>query len=89
MNQAIQFPDREEWNEQENSVIFPAMVNGLLVQCLITADELTRRYGNDFHPLELFHQYRWDLEEEFEEIILRGQDDQFGCYFLSSDIPAK
>ncbi|CDL87643.1 DUF1488 domain-containing protein [Xenorhabdus cabanillasii] len=89
MNQAIQFPDREEWNEQENKVIFPAMVDGLLVQCMISTDELIHRYGKELHPLDLFRQHRWDLEEEFEKVILSGMDDQFGCYSLPSDVSAK
>jgi hypothetical protein len=89
MNQAIQFPDLEEWNEQENKVTFPAMVNGLLVQCVISAGELNRRYDSNLHPLELFKQYRWDLEDEFEEIILSEGDDQFGHYSLPSDVSVK
>ncbi|CDG87067.1 DUF1488 domain-containing protein [Xenorhabdus bovienii] len=89
MNQAIQFPDREEWNEVESKVIFPAMVDGLLVQCMISSDELAERYGKDHHPLDLFHRHRWDLEEKFEAAILSGHDDQFGSYSLPSDVSAK
>ncbi|OCQ52179.1 hypothetical protein Ppb6_02587 [Photorhabdus australis subsp. thailandensis] len=55
MNQSILFPDREEWNEQEQIVIFPALVNGLLVQCVISAKDLLHRYGEDHHPLSLFN----------------------------------
>ncbi|EFU7934946.1 DUF1488 domain-containing protein, partial [Escherichia coli] len=29
MNQAIQFPDREEWVENKKCVCFPALVNGM------------------------------------------------------------
>ncbi|MDC9594269.1 DUF1488 domain-containing protein [Xenorhabdus sp. IM139775] len=85
MNQSIQFPDREEWDEIENKVIFPAMVDGLLVECIISSDEIIKRYGKDHHPLDLFRQHRWDLEEEFETVILSGHDDQFGRYSLLSD----
>lgn len=85
MNQSIQFPDREEWDEAENKVIFPAMVDGLLVECMMSSDEINERYGKDHHPLDLFRQHRWDLEEEFETAILSGYDDQFGRYSLLSD----
>ncbi|PHM36377.1 hypothetical protein Xmau_04234 [Xenorhabdus mauleonii] len=85
MNQSIQFPDREEWEQAEGKVVFPAMVNGLLVECIISSDEIAERYGKDHHPLDLFRQHRWDLEEEFETIILSGHDDQFGRYSLPSD----
>ncbi|MBI6550599.1 DUF1488 domain-containing protein [Xenorhabdus lircayensis] len=89
MNQSIQFPDREEWNELENKVIFPAMVDGLLVECIISADEIAVRYGKAHHPLDLFRQHRWDLEEVFETVILSGHDDQFGRYSLPSDCADK
>ncbi|MBR7539158.1 DUF1488 family protein, partial [Mycobacterium tuberculosis] len=29
MNQAIQFPDREHWDEQRQAVCFPALVSGM------------------------------------------------------------
>ncbi|WP_237387655.1 DUF1488 family protein [Xenorhabdus sp. Sc-CR9] len=89
MNQSIQFPDREEWNEIENKVLFPAMVDGLLVECMISADTIIIRYGKSNHPLELFRQHRWDLEEEFETVILSGNDDQQGRYYLPSDCADK
>ncbi|CDL84359.1 DUF1488 domain-containing protein [Xenorhabdus szentirmaii] len=88
MNQSIQFPDREEWDEVGNRVMFPAIVDGLLVECMMSADVIIERYGEAHHPLELFRQHRWDLEEEFETVILSGQDDQFGRYFLPSDCSA-
>ncbi|WP_036773755.1 DUF1488 domain-containing protein [Photorhabdus australis] len=85
MNQSIQFPDREEWNEQEQIVIFPALVNGLLVQCVISAKDLLHRYGEDHHPLSLFQQNRWNTEEEFELVINNdGDDDHLGRYILPS-----
>ncbi|HGY5831529.1 TPA: DUF1488 family protein, partial [Klebsiella michiganensis] len=29
MNQAIQFPDREVWDEARQCIAFPALVNGM------------------------------------------------------------
>ncbi|MGV8429226.1 DUF1488 family protein, partial [Pseudomonas aeruginosa] len=29
MNQAIQFPDREEWDAERQCIVFPALVNGM------------------------------------------------------------
>ncbi|MBS9439807.1 DUF1488 domain-containing protein [Photorhabdus noenieputensis] len=85
MNQSIQFPDREEWNEQEQIIIFPALVNGWLVQCVISAEDLLYRYGTkDHHPLSLFRQNRWDIEEEFELVINNEDDDRLGRYILPS-----
>ncbi|MDX7992507.1 DUF1488 domain-containing protein [Xenorhabdus sp. Reich] len=88
MNQSIQFPDREEWDEVGNRVMFPAIVDGLLVECMMSADVIIERYGKAHHPLDLFRQHRWDLEEEFETVISSGYDDQFGRYSLPSDCSA-
>jgi hypothetical protein len=38
MNQAIQFPDREEWNDAQQAVCFPALVNGLQLTCIMRAE---------------------------------------------------
>ncbi|KJT97274.1 hypothetical protein SEEH2823_02808 [Salmonella enterica subsp. enterica serovar Heidelberg str. 77-2823] len=35
MNQAIQFPDREEWDTAASAIIFPALVNGMQLTCAI------------------------------------------------------
>lgn len=68
MNQSIQFPDRERWSAEENCVFFPVMVNGMLHDCQITQYELLKRFGKG-DGLLLFKQYRWDIEEEFEELV--------------------
>ncbi|WP_339917252.1 DUF1488 family protein [Photorhabdus stackebrandtii] len=46
--------------------------------------DLLYRYGEDHHPLNLFRQNRWDLEEEFESLINNGDDDHLGRYILPS-----
>ncbi|AUV51842.1 hypothetical protein B1209_02275 [Raoultella planticola] len=35
MNQAIQFPDREEWDTDRQCVTFPVLVNGMQLTCAI------------------------------------------------------
>ena len=45
MNQAIQFPDREEWDAKEQAILFPALVNGMQLMCVIKGDVLLRRFG--------------------------------------------
>lgn len=37
MNQAIQFPDREEWDENKNVYVFP-LVNGMQLTCAISGE---------------------------------------------------
>ncbi len=69
MNQSIQFPDREAWLARERKVLFPVMINGMLFDCQITEDELIKRFGDNENGLILFQQNRWEIEEEFEELI--------------------
>lgn len=88
MNQAIQFPDREEWDQDSQQVIFPVMFNGFLMNCVISGKLLAARYGSG-EPLILFQQNRWDLEEEFSTIIDEGKDDTESVYSLSDDSAVK
>ncbi|AXF78109.1 DUF1488 domain-containing protein [Erwinia tracheiphila] len=83
MNQAIQFPEREIWEEALNTVCFPALVNGFQVTCAISGESLIRRFGEDKTLLVLFCQHRWDLEEEAESLIKSDQEDHQGWFWLS------
>lgn len=82
MNQAIQFPDRETWNETEQAVTFPAMVNGFQLTCVISAAVLFQRFGEG-EPLEIFRAHRWDLEDLAQELIEEQQEDAQGWVWLS------
>ena len=68
MNQSIQFPDREIWLTENRRVLFPIMINGMLFDCQITEQELIERFGVG-EGILLFKQNRWDIEEEFEELV--------------------
>ena len=85
MNQAIQFPDREEWSDSEQALHFPEMVNGILLTCIIRAETLALRFGGDTpaHWLAAFQQHRWDLEDEAERLIQAQQEDGQGRVWLS------
>ena len=85
MNQSIQFPDREQWDDQLLAVCFPALVHGFQVMCAITGEIIASRYGGDNKEswLALFRLNRWDLEDEAEELIVAGEDDNQGCVWLS------
>lgn len=85
MNQAIQFPDREEWNASMQAVCFPALVNGMQLICAIKGEVLAQRFAAQSPEafLATFRENRWDLEEEAEQIIRQqGEDDQ-GIVWLS------
>lgn len=83
MNQAIQFPDRERWDSESKVVCFPALVNGLILTCAITAETLYQRFGEG-EALQLFIANRWDLEEEAEIAIGNERYDNQGWIWLSA-----
>ena len=84
MNQAIQFPDREEWRTDISAVVFPALVHGMQLTCAISGETLASRFGGctSEQCLETFQQHRWDLEEETEALIQDQQEDSQGWVWL-------
>lgn len=83
MNQAVQFPDWEEWNREIEAICFPVLVNGMSLTCAIHIHELKRRFGNEHQPVEIFQTHRWDLEDEAQALIEKEQDDDQGWVWLS------
>lgn len=85
MNQAIQFPDREEWDVLKEAVCFPALVNGMQLMCAIKGESLAKRFGGDTTEQWLadFCEHRWDLEDEAEALIQTQQEDNHGWIWLS------
>ena len=73
MNQSILFPDIQSWDEEKQSVVFPAQQSGALIQCVVNTPELEKLSGQKIEDgqqaLKVFSQYRFDLEELAEELI--------------------
>nr|WP_024966608.1 DUF1488 domain-containing protein [Pantoea sp. IMH] len=82
MNQAIQFPDREWWDEKAQAVCFPALVNGFQLTCALRGEALARRFGESPDPLTTFRHHRWDIEDEAEQAIKEGKEDDQGWVWL-------
>jgi len=82
VNQAIQFPDREAWDEEKQAVCFPALVYGMQLNCAISGETLLRRFGGE-DPLVVFKANRWDLEEEASDLLRDQQEDDYGWVWLS------
>ncbi|WP_192459480.1 DUF1488 domain-containing protein [Musicola keenii] len=84
MNQTIHFPDRDEWDEASDSVIFPVLINGFQSQCVMYATGLKARYGGESAEqwIALFREHRWEIEELFERQILNEQDDETGRFVV-------
>lgn len=81
MNQAIQFPDRESWDEARQAVLFPVLVNGMGLTCAISLPALQQRFGAG-EAMALFSAHRWDLEEEAEQLLRAEQADDQGWLWL-------
>lgn len=78
MNQAIQFPDLQHWDEEQRAVVFPAQQAGALIECIISAQGLAElaktEVQNAQHALALFSELRFELEERAEAGI---EDEEF------------
>lgn len=84
MNQAIQFPEREWWDDGIQAVCFTALVNGFQLVCAIHGEELLRRYHPELIALDTFRINRWDIEEEATHAIEQQQENDQGWVWLSS-----
>jgi len=73
MNQSILFPNIQEWDKDKRVVEFPAQHGGALIGCSISIEKLKVLSGksslNDVDAMEVFSQYRFDIEEIAEEMI--------------------
>lgn len=85
MNQAILFPEREQWDDLHHAVCFPALVNGFQVTCAISGETVASRYGGNSAQawLRAFQMHRWDIEEEVLVSIRDEQEDDQGWYWVS------
>ncbi|MEW5291925.1 MULTISPECIES: DUF1488 domain-containing protein [Erwinia] len=83
MNQSVQFPDLEEWDDVLKAICFPALVDGFQVICFISGESVIHRFGSKGTVLDLFRQHRWDLEDEAEAMIKAGHEDDQGRFWLS------
>ncbi|RJX66689.1 DUF1488 domain-containing protein [Vibrio sinensis] len=80
MNQSILFPDIQSWDEELEAVVFPAQQSGALIECLVGQSVLEHLSGRSImtpqQAVEVFEQYRFDIEELAEEQI---EDEQFNA----------
>ncbi|MBZ7592311.1 DUF1488 domain-containing protein [Klebsiella oxytoca] len=85
MNQSIQFPDREVWDEAHQCIAFPVLVNGMQLTCALTSSVLKTRFDGEEPTqwLAAFREHRWDLEDEAQVLILDQQEDAQGWIWFS------
>ncbi|KLV04995.1 DUF1488 domain-containing protein [Photobacterium ganghwense] len=73
MNQNILFPDLQQWDEQQQAVMFPAQQGGSLIACWVSLQWLVQHcqqpLSTEAEIMAAFGQYRFDLEEIAEDLI--------------------
>ncbi|NRD71826.1 DUF1488 domain-containing protein [Shewanella sp. VB17] len=91
MNQSILFPDLQNWDRQNQVVIFPVQVQGVNVECQISLAKLVllsaismeaNQQDMETQILALFDEYRFDIEEEVEKLIEQELFDEYGKVLL-------
>jgi hypothetical protein len=85
MNQAIHFPERQEWRGDLSCLIFPALVNGIIINCRVPLPVLSARFGSELsieRLIESFIAERWDFEDAAEQLINQGAGDDSGYIVL-------
>ena len=81
MNQSIHFPERECWDENLRYLVFPALVNGITIDCYLSVETLRQSFGSSLSLQDLqkhFNVHRWDFEEKAEHLIRSERIDQLG-----------
>lgn len=87
MNQSILFPDLQDWDAQTQSIVFPVQVQGANIECRISLNKLISLSSTTVDigeqdiankALELFDDYRFDIEEEVEALIEQEIFDEQG-----------
>ncbi|GIU20334.1 DUF1488 domain-containing protein [Shewanella sp. MBTL60-007] len=87
MNQSILFPDLQDWDAQTQSIVFPVQVQGANIECRISLNKLISLSSTTMDigeqdiankALELFDDYRFDIEEEVEALIEQEIFDEQG-----------
>ncbi|RQW61297.1 DUF1488 domain-containing protein [Vibrio viridaestus] len=78
MNQSILFPDIQNFDSENQLVIFSAQSQGALIECTVSVEYLgklsDKALSGDDSVLNAFEQHRFDLEELAEDMI---EDDLF------------
>ncbi|MFT5788420.1 MAG: hypothetical protein ACI8SJ_000523 [Shewanella sp.] len=78
MNQSILFPDLQDWDQQSLSVIFPVQVQGANIECRVGLAKLAElsmtvlsaeQQDIASKALVIFNAYRFDIEDEVEQLI--------------------
>ncbi|MCL1051004.1 DUF1488 domain-containing protein [Shewanella abyssi] len=91
MNQSILFPDLQDWDPQSQSVIFPVQVQGSNIECRIGIAKLaqlsltpinTEQRDIASWALALFDEYRFDIEDEVEQLVEQESFDELGRVLL-------
>ncbi|PMJ91948.1 DUF1488 domain-containing protein [Vibrio sp. 10N.261.55.A7] len=82
MNQSILFPDLQSWNDEKQHVEFAAQQFGALIECRVSKSYLESLAAVEIRTteqaLDVFSQFRFDIEEQIEERIEEEEFNSLG-----------
>ncbi|MBE8168124.1 MAG: DUF1488 domain-containing protein [Shewanella sp.] len=86
MNQSIIFTDDIQWDQQKQSVYLFAQCQGVIIPCFISLEKLAefseQKIISEKQALTVAEQFRFDLEDYFEEQIeSEAMDDSGTVYY--------
>ena len=88
MNQSVIFSDSCQWSAERSSVHFVAQQQGVTINCYIDLAVLRALSGTDvaqpLRAIEVFEQFRFDIEDKAQELIEREAVDEQGCLVVNS-----
>ncbi|NMH66757.1 DUF1488 domain-containing protein [Shewanella salipaludis] len=86
MNQSILFPDLQHWDNERQRVHFPVQVQGATLDCYIGIQALAKLAEceclSDSQVLQVFEEYRFDIEDWVETLIEQEAFDEHGAIQL-------
>ncbi|GAD81141.1 DUF1488 domain-containing protein [Vibrio ezurae] len=82
MNQSIIFTDQQSWNANNKTVTFIGQQAGNLIECVVSVSYLQNLsqlpIEDENVALQVFSEYRFDLEDLAEELIEAEEFNQLG-----------
>jgi hypothetical protein len=87
---SVEFPDRPAatYDVRNHAVLFPALVDGVAVPCLVTEEYLVTRSGGGFYAareaLRAYEEHRADIRRLAEAVIRRCGSNGAGVVCVSS-----
>lgn len=88
MNQSVIFSDSCQWDAERSAIHFVAQQQGMTIDCYISLAVLQTLSGTEGgqpqQAIDLFEQFRFDIEDTAQELIDQEAVDEQGCLVINS-----